>query len=379
MGWLAAVVLMVLGALSGAQGFLNAVKPDGSVDFQWNVSRQLLEHENPYRPENLPFENTPVYPASAEIFLWPMAALSLDDAKWLWAAANVLFAIGCVVLVARMADVSGVAVLGLLGLFFAGTPVRNTIGNGQHGLFSLFFLLWAVDLRRQNKTLLAAVCLAACWLKYTITLPLSLVFITREWRTTLAIASLLHVGLTVFLAFWTGESPLNMLLGPFMLAGHAVAATMFDVIAIARYIGISSLIGPGSVGVALFIAVVVLMSKSNNDRITDLSLLSLVSLIWSYHRQYDYFILIIPLVAALKHWQHRMMSIADMLIVLSIFLIWFVQRILDSAALRFPENTFVALGEHVVFWVACLAIYTAFASYITSAYLQARHRFNCAI
>jgi hypothetical protein len=116
-------LFIVLGALSCTQGFLNAGN-GGSQDFQWSVSRHLLKHENPYRLfseykagrlENKPFlasETLPVYPASAEIFLWPLAALDFDDAKWLWAAANILFAIGCVVLIAKMAGVSGVVVLG---------------------------------------------------------------------------------------------------------------------------------------------------------------------------------------------------------------------------------------------------------------------------
>src|SRR5262249_48959720 len=150
------------------------------------------------------------YPASAEIFLWPVAALSFDDAKWLWAAANILFAIGCVVLTARMASASGVVVLGLLGLFLAGTPGWRTIGNGQQGLFSFFFFLLAIELQQQKKAPLAALCLAASWLKYTITLPLSLVFIRQEWRSTFAIASTVHFGLTLFLALWTGENPLDL-------------------------------------------------------------------------------------------------------------------------------------------------------------------------
>lgn len=383
-GWLLAIVLAVLGSLSCAQGFLNAVK-GGSQDFQWSVSRHLLRHENPYRLfreykagrlENKPFlaAETPVYPASAEIFLWPVAALDFDDAKWIWAAANIMFAIGCVILIARMAGASGVVVLGLLGLFLASTPVRNTIGNGQQGLFSFFFFLLAIDLQQQKKTPLAALCLATSWLKYTITFPLSLVFIRREWRTTFAIAATVHVGLTLFLAFWTGENPLDLLLGPFMLAGNSVAASMFDVMAIARYIGVSSLMVPAVVSIALFIAVAVLMIKSKNDLIANLSLVSLVSLVWCYHWHYDYFVLIIPLAYSLKHWQQGMMGIPDMLIALSTFLIWFVQRILDGAVSWFPENISLALARHIVFWVACLTIYTVLVSYFASASLQARRR-----
>src|SRR5262249_27113112 len=110
-GRILSVVLFVLGTLSATRGFLNAIEPNGSQDFQWGVSCQLLNHENPFRLflehqandlETKPFPSAvPVYPASAEIFLWPVAAVNSHDAKWLWAAANVLFAIGSVILVAR--------------------------------------------------------------------------------------------------------------------------------------------------------------------------------------------------------------------------------------------------------------------------------------
>src|SRR6476469_1561893 len=156
--WLLAAAFFVLGVLSCAQGLRNAVRPGGSQDLQWGVSRLLLNHQSPYasfvefkvgKLSHNPFPEVPlpVYPASAEIFLWPLAAFDFNYAKWLWAVANILFAIGTVVLLARLAGLSGSASLGLLGLFLASTPVRTTIGNGQHGLFSFFFFLLAVTLQ----------------------------------------------------------------------------------------------------------------------------------------------------------------------------------------------------------------------------------------
>src|SRR5262249_52710798 len=153
------------------------------------------------------------------------------------AVANTLFAIGSVILVARMLDVGGVILAALLGLFLASTPVRNSIGNGQQGLFSFFFFLLALTLQQRNKTPLAALCLAVSWLKYTITFPLSLVFLRREWKQTLLIAVFIHIGLTIFLGFWTHENVLSLLLGPVMHGEGSMSAQMFDVMAIAKYVG----------------------------------------------------------------------------------------------------------------------------------------------
>jgi hypothetical protein len=70
------------------------------------------------------------------------------------------------------------------------------------------------------------------------------------------------------------------------MAGDVVSATMFDVIAVAGYIGVSSLTGPAFVSIALFISGVVSF-KSERDLITDLPPLSLVSTVWSCRWRYN--------------------------------------------------------------------------------------------
>ncbi len=368
-----ALVFLVLGAVSGAQGFVNAVKPAGSQDFQWSPSRYLLRHENPYqlylahragelKDNPFPLSQVPNYPASALVFLWPLAAIDLDIAKWLWATANMLLGIGCVALVARMIGMNAVAAVGLVGLFFMSTPVRNTIGNGQQGLFSLFFFLLAVHFQIGKRTPLAALCLAACWLKYTVTFPLTLIFIRREWRTTLVIAIAVHIGLALFLSQWIGENALTLFLGPLMVSETGVDSTMFDTIAMANYFGVKSRLVGLTAGVAILFAGSWAIAKSKSRLAADLALLSLVSLVWSHHAAYDYFILIIPLALVLQHWLEKSIDLVDIFTALGVLLIWFVSRVLDTSNSLFARHEFLALTEQVVFWAACLAVYAALAA-----------------
>lgn len=382
-----AFILLALGVLSCGQGFINAVKPLGSQDFQWSPSRYLRQHENPYRlylehrggelkDNPFPLSQVPNYPASALVFLWPLTALDLDTAKWVWAAANVLMGIGCVVLLARMAGTDAVIALGLLGLFFMSTPVRNTIGNGQQGLFSLFFFLLAVHFQIRKRTPLTALCLAACWLKYTITFPLSLIFVKREWRTTLLIAAAMHIGLALFLSFWTNEDPLKLFLGPLTVSQTGVDSTMFDTIALANFFGVESRFAGAGAGIAILIAAALVMIKSKSDLVVNLTLLSLVSLVWSHHASYDYFILIIPLTLAAQHWTRKSIGLIDTLIAVSVLLIWFVPRVLDAAHSLFPKQNSLALAEQIVFWAACLAIYMALVASFATVILQGRQNTN---
>ena len=378
LSYTAAAGLLVIGALSLAVGIINATSHGGSKDFQWSIARYLLNHENPYRLfldykagrlVNSPFvaSEIPVYPASSEVFLWPLAALDYTTATRIWAGLNGLFAIGCAFLAARIADLRGPIVLCLIGLFLASTPVRNTIGNGQQGLWSLFFLLSAVHCQQQKKWGLAGFFLAASWLKYTITAPLSLIFIRRGSRATIGVAIGAHIALTLFLGFWMQDNPFRILISALLLSDTAQSASTFDVMAIATYIGAPSLAWSAPIGIALFLAGAIYVARSENQDIAILSLLAMVALLWSYHWQYDYFVLVIPLAHALKRWTDGTVQFSDLGIGAAVILIWFVQRILDSAVLRFPAEHLIVTLDRGVFWLTCFVLYATLFCYMFTA------------
>ena len=370
-----AAVFLLIGLGSFAQGVKNATSDGGSKDFQWSVARYLLEHQNPYRLyldfkagrlASSPFvaAETPVYPASAEIFLWPLAGIDYTAARWIWALLNGFFAIGCALLIARIAGLSPPVLLGLVGLFLASTPVRTTIGNGQQGLWSLFFFLAALDCQQRKKATLAGVFLAASWLKYTVTAPLSLIFLKRGWRTPIVVATGLHVALTLFLGAWIQESPFRVLLSPFMLSGTAQNASMFDVMAIATYLGAPSIAWSVPLGILLFLLGVVFVVRGEAQVTAALSLLSMIALLWSYHWQYDYFVLVVPLAYALKRWSDGNAGYADFGAGAAVILIWFVQRALDGATHHFPAEQMIVTLDRSVFWITCFLLYVTLFSYM---------------
>jgi hypothetical protein len=378
LSYVAAAALLAIGALSFVVGVINATSHGGSKDFQWSIARYLLSQENPYRLYldykagrlvSSPFvaSELPVYPASSEIFLWPLAAIDYGTATWIWAGLNGLFAVGCVLLTARIANLRGPIVLCLVGLFLASTPVRNTIGNGQQGLWSLFFLLSAVHCQQQKRWVLAGLFLAASWLKYTITAPLSIIFIRRGSRAPIGVAIGTHIALTLFLGIWMQDNPFRLLVSPFILSDTAQSASMFDVMAVATYIGLPSIAWSAPIGIALFCAGAIYVARSEDEDITALSLLAMVALLWTYHWQYDYFVLVIPLVHALKRWTDGAVQFSDLGIGTAVILIWFVQRVLDSAVLRFPAGNMIVTLDRGVFWFTCFVLYAILFHYMFAA------------
>jgi Glycosyltransferase family 87 len=162
-------ILFPLAAGSTIVGFRHAW--ESSLDLQWAPARILLFRASPahlYLEDksgvstqyssilqsvpNYDLDQVPNYPPSGLVFLWPLALLPWPIAKLTWAVLNLGFAFGIVVILERLYLVnlhkSSIALV--TTLFFIGTPFRNTIGNGQYGIFVLFCFLSALYAQRRK-------------------------------------------------------------------------------------------------------------------------------------------------------------------------------------------------------------------------------------
>jgi Glycosyltransferase family 87 len=147
----------------------------------------------------------PNYPISALVMFMPVGALPWPIAKFAWCLVNL---ISIAVLLWALRDYLGATVdrwsfLILSSIFLVSTPLRNQIENGQLGLFSIAMLALALSAARRKHSIWAGMLLALAWMKFTLTLPLSLVFLARREWSTLAVAVALHLAATGFAAWWT--------------------------------------------------------------------------------------------------------------------------------------------------------------------------------
>jgi hypothetical protein len=251
----------------------------------------------------------PNYPPSALVFLWPLAILPWDVFRIVWAILNACFAIGIVYLLWRLYfKTTGWHVLiVVIALFLLGTPTRNTIGIGQNGLFSLFFFLLALSAVRGGHRVSSAWALAISWLKYTLTFPLSIVFLTKSRLGITAGAALIHAGLTLALSVWTRSNPLELQLGPIRAYFHQIdplgrfrsPVGEVDLFALADRLGLTELATWTALPAAIFIvicAAAIVLRRQHEDELLNLSLLSLVSTVCFIHSAgYDLILLVFPL------------------------------------------------------------------------------------
>lgn len=363
------IFLAVLAAVSLLQGCRNAI--EYSQDFQYDAAKVLMLGINPYDESLSPsgvldslglneyFKQMEANQFPSLLFLLlPYTFLEPLIARYLWLASNLIFTALILLLLRKTFfkdyDITDYIIVSLL--MISGTPWRNQIGVGQHTLFSLMFFLLAVWFGEKRpakndslNVLLSGLSLCISYFKYTLTVPLGLYFIyKRKWRE-LIISVIPHILLTIVSAVMLHDSVINMILKPLKVANALTSEGSMD---------IGSMLGGGfftmAITVILLIGllVIVVLVKDGHDK-EIISLLCMWSLIITYHRIYDHFVLIIPLCAfcgfdLIKNFKNNIEFIMLIILIASDF---YIMRIVSST------------GEVALFVVL---IYYAYTLYLTA-------------
>jgi hypothetical protein len=345
--WCALTLLAVLAAGSVRQGFLNALAQ--SQDFEWSASRVLLMHQNPYvayldylagRSSEKVFlmSQFPSYPAYSLVLLWPFAAMPWPVAQMAWAVSNIVLAVGIVFFITALYFKDGrtpAVFLLLLFSLLASTPYRVTLGNGQHGLFSLFFFLAAIYAADKNRPYAASLLLAVAWFKYSVTFPLSLLFLRRDRFGIAIAAAAIDLALMGLAAAWTNSSIVDMFEQLFVVQGKSVANGYLDVFDILGFLGglrwpAAFLLASLVVAASLWIVV----RKRLEDELLLLSLLSFAACIATIHLIYDFVMYVLPLAYAVRslagHARRPLSGSLAISFVAAVVPIWYVQRIVEA-------------------------------------------------
>ncbi len=301
-------LLAAMAAVSLIQGIRNAA--EFSQDFQWDAVKAFTMRINPYDESLDPsgvldaygFEDVYLQMEANQfpsllMLLIPYTFLAPLTARYIWIVSNLIFTAGIIMLLGKTflktakRDVFAAFML----LMIAGTPYRNQLGVGQHSLFAFFFFLLAVwfDEKEDRRVSFAGtvVCLFICYFKYTLTVPLCLYFIYKRRYARIAVSVLLHIMLTVISAWWLNDSVINMIIKPLKVSGALAGEGCLD-FGVVLNGSKAAYVLAFAVMAVLFVLAFMLKENKGNDYI---SVLTLWSLIITYHRIYDFFIIVIVL------------------------------------------------------------------------------------
>ncbi|MCR4924049.1 MAG: DUF2029 domain-containing protein [Lachnospiraceae bacterium] len=351
-------IMACLAALSLVQGCRNAM--EASQDFQWDAAKAFTLKINPYdeslNPGRIPKEyefekyylqmEANQFP-SLLILLIPFTFLPPLTARYIWLLCNLLFTIGMFFLLRKtfLKELDGFSFWFLVLFTISGTPYRNQLGVGQHTLFAFFFFLLAVyGLRFSGKKgfVLTTLGLFVCYFKYTLTAVLLLYFIYKKKYKEVLVSVLMHVFLTFVSAIWLSDSFINMIIKPLKVSSALVAEGGIDIGVLLKgspFAYVLTLV----IMAALFIFCIKL--GPSRDGLV-ISILILWSLIITYHRSYDFFVLMA--VAALFI-NEDVKKIVKYHYLILIFYINYILRL-------FSENTLSKLGAGILYYSFTLVV-----------------------
>ena len=271
------------------------------------------------------------------MLLIPYTFLAPMTARYAWIVSNLIFTAGIILLLRRtfLKTADRDVFIAFMLLMIAGTPYRNQLGVGQHSLFALFFFLLAVwfdekgdekDPGRNSFGLFAGtvICLFICYFKYTLTVPLCLYFIYRRRYLQIAVSALMHVILTVFSAWWLGDSIPDMIIKPLKVSGALAAEGCIDFGVLFKGSGLAY-----AAAFAVMAVLFIMALRLPADRgLEYISALTLWSLIVTYHRIYDFFLMVIVLAFFLEKQRSIYLKAGYAAALMSVF---FVLRIFSES------------------------------------------------
>lgn len=302
------VVLVALAVMSISNGVLKGFR--AGIDFQWDSIKVLSLRENPYLASDIS-NGSEYYDKYAEIYgvleanqfpslLWilvPYAFFSPELARIAWVISNVIFLAVSVVLLQKIVwkEQKKLDIIMLSLLFIAATPIRKQIFLGQHTLFAFCFFLLAWYLLENSRENLAGIALAISYFKYSLTAPLMLIFLIKRKYKPVVISGIVHIVLTLFSAYWLHENPVTLMLQPLKQAAWLAGEGFADLSALLGRMGIGGSI-PNILTVLIFGTLFIWsILRKKEFRMFDFIFLIYVSLIFMYHRRYDYFVMMIPM------------------------------------------------------------------------------------
>ena len=305
------IILLLLAALlSVVSGIKNAHR--FSQDFQWDAAKALCLGYDPY-DLSLGISDTKDIAGLDEfydyfesidakqkmeanqfpsllILLFIYTLIPYRISVHIWILSNLIFTAAIIFLLRKtyMKDLDKERFLLLSLLMIAGTPWRNQIGVGQHTLFAFAFFLLAVFLSEKDKYTAAGLALAVSYFKYTLTAPLALIFIyKRKWKSFI-LSVLVHILLTAASAAYLKESFIDMIIKPLKVSSALAGEGSIDISAVLSGSKLAYLLTL----ILMIILVGLCLRRSWSPETVVFSFLLLISLVITYHRSYDFFVLI---------------------------------------------------------------------------------------
>lgn len=341
-----ALVCCVLALVSVPVAIKNTLFiPEASLDLalRHNAAILLSEHHNPYTfvlsETQEPARES--YAPSVVAMMLPFASMSFDMTKWLWLGINMVATILILWVLFHLVGVKGGAgtssywpFVAAGAFFLASTPWRVVLGNGQFTLVAVAGALVSLYLVDKKHPVLCGFSLAIAMIKYPLTGLIPLVFLCKRQWLSVGVMLGVHGLLTLGVSYWLSENPVTLLWQSVASNQGNVGLGLADLgVFLGQYPWVYGVTALALLGVFAW----GVMVHKERPWLGLFGITFLMTLLLSYHRIYDFAVLIVPLVYVL--YAYRPSWIRTLWLVF-IGLVFFVERL----AIVFPNAYAVLQG-----------------------------------
>lgn len=368
------VVLLLAAIASIYQGYSNAQKIDGSDDFQWSPAVLFLEGINPYAhqldgntDERIILSQRPNYAHGLYVLLTPLAVLEYAKATAAWAALGIIASLLTLLLIGREFKLTPMSLIICGLLFFCSTPFRNSIGNGQQSVFSLFAFSLLFIQHKNAGSLLSGM----SYFKYSFAPPIAFyIFISRGWKA--LCLSLMPCLIGYLLFVWhLGGDPWTVLIQPLKvgMGPRAGWEGVGDIMTIVKMVlPESNSLSRGLLAYLLPILlscwVITKAIRYQTNVAFSFSVVCLSSLMFFSHRWYDHIFLLPVLAYAIAHFKLTGAKIIALIVMWNWFAMKILRYFLESNGFGFDANL------HLIFLNFCLNAVILFCLFRINTHLS---------
>ena len=287
-----------------------------SADFQWFPSTLLLQGINHYQyflDGGKPFlSQEGEYTHGLYVMLLPFASLDWELAKFFWMITNVVFVLAIPYMICKKFDLSKNLTIIIMCIFATCSPTRNVINYGQQSLLIMFFFILPFLYENKKSYLLSGI----SFFKYNVGFILPIYYLINKRFKYLFLSAIPSLVAWIIYFNMTNSEPITNLFEPLKLVFSKNYSWGGDVYSIAKSLEIFkqgfyflnaktfSSLGPLVISITICFFILIKISKIN-DKLLQLSLICLTTLVLAPHANYDYIFLLPLLIYSLKNFKNN--------------------------------------------------------------------------
>lgn len=325
-----------------------------SVDFQWSPTVAFWKGVNPYlvsisnqRDKYIILSQDPNYLHGLYILFFPFSKLEFQSAKLVWSLINIGLGIGSVILIGKMFKLAKFEVLICGIIFICSSAFTNCIGNGQHTLMTLFFLLLFLKTKSTFKPFYQFV----FFLKYSFA-PVFFLYSLFKREKSLLISSLMLVAAAlVFAIIANSNVDINLFFLPLNVAENKTSFGFADLYSLLKAYANTPFFVNIGISIAISMTIAFYLTRSENKY--TITILSMASLLLFYHLIYDY-IFLLPALAQLIVDRKKLSSKTKFLMIAVVFYFLYFYKILFIN--NFQQNYFFKIFGFLLLTTTLIAL-----------------------